>query len=109
MTFMDKNWIAVGEIEDIPRLGARVVRRNGTNIAVFRTEDDEVFALEDKCPHQGGPLSQGIVHDCKVTCPLHNWVIDLQSGGVVGPDEGQVTLIRVKVEKGLIYLSPSKR
>ena len=67
-------------LDDIPRLGARVVRTPSGNIAVFRTENDEVFALVDRCPHKGGPLSQGIVHGKRVACPLHNFVIDLASG-----------------------------
>jgi nitrite reductase (NADH) small subunit len=97
-------WIEIGGLEDIPRLGARVVRRNGTNIAVFRTEDDEVFALEDRCPHRGGPLSQGLVHGCRVTCPLHNLVLDLKTGTAVAPDEGATRTIPVKLEEGRIFL-----
>ncbi|MFX7720432.1 Rieske 2Fe-2S domain-containing protein, partial [Acinetobacter baumannii] len=64
------NWIEIGALKDIPRLGSRVVRTATGNIAVFRTENDEVFALDDRCPHKGGPLSQGIVHNRRVTCPL---------------------------------------
>ncbi len=87
------DWIDIGALDDIPRLGARVVNAGGEKIAVFRTDDDQVFALLDKCPHKGGPLSQGIVHGCKVTCPLHNFVIDLKSGGAVAPDEGSATTV----------------
>jgi nitrite reductase (NADH) small subunit len=102
-------WIEIGGLEDIPRLGARVVRRNGTNIAVFRTEDDEVFALEDRCPHRGGPLSQGLVHGCRVTCPLHNLVLDLKTGTAVAPDEGATRTIPVKLEEGRIFLGLGAR
>lgn len=98
-------WVEIGSLEDIPPLGARVVRGPSYNIAVFRTADDEVFALEDKCPHKGGPLSQGIVHDCRVTCPLHNLVLDLKSGEPVGPDEGKVRSFLVKQVDGRIYIS----
>ena len=52
-------WIEIGALSDIPVLGSRVVRTAGGDIAVFRTGDDEVFALDDKCPHKGGHLSQG--------------------------------------------------
>jgi nitrite reductase (NADH) small subunit len=97
-------WIEVGVIEDIPRLGARVVRSAGRDIAVFRNAKDEVFALEDRCPHRGGPLSQGIVHGCRVTCPLHNMVIELESGAAVAPDEGVVARFPIKVEDGRIFL-----
>ena len=81
------DWIEVGTLEDIPRQGARVVRTAEGDIAVFRTLDDEVFALRDKCPHKGGPLSQGIVHGRRVACPLHDWKIHLDTGLAVAPDE----------------------
>jgi nitrite reductase (NADH) small subunit len=97
-------WVEIGTLEDIPRLGARVVRSGGTNVAVFRTEDDRVFALVDRCPHKGGPLSQGIVHGCRVTCPLHNLVLDLTTGKAVAPDEGAARTIPVKLEERRIFL-----
>ncbi|MBI5449790.1 MAG: nitrite reductase small subunit NirD [Gammaproteobacteria bacterium] len=99
------DWIEVGRIEDIPRLGARVVRTPQGNIAVFRNAEDQVFALDDHCPHKGGPLSQGIVYDCKVACPLHNWRIDLASGHAVAPDEGQAAVHAVRLQDGRIFLS----
>ena len=99
-------WNEVGRIEDIPVLGARVVRRPGADIAVLRNGEDEIFALEDKSPHKGGPLSQGIVHGYRVTCPLHNWVLDLRSGETVGHDEGSVTTIPVRIEDGHIFMRP---
>ena len=97
-------WIEVGRLEDIPRLGARVVRRSGQDVAIFRTATDQVFALEDRCPHKGGPLSQGIVHGCRVTCPLHNMVIELETGAAVAPDEGVTNKIPAKVENGRVLL-----
>ncbi len=98
-------WIPVGHVDDIPRLGARVVKSPGGDIAVFRTEGDEIFALYDRCPHQGGPLSQGIVHGKAVACPLHNWTIDLTTGGVVGPDEGCTRVVPVTVTDGRIAIA----
>ena len=74
------DWLKVAALEDIPILGSRVVQSPGGDIAVFRTADDQVFALHDKCPHKGGPLSQGIVFGRKVACPLHNWNIGLDDG-----------------------------
>jgi len=99
------NWIEIGALKDIPRLGSRVVRTAAGNIAVFRTENDEVFALDDRCPHKGGPLSQGIVHNRRVTCPLHNFVIELESGRAVAPDEGCTHSYPAKVENGIVWLS----
>jgi len=98
------NWLEVGALEDIPRLGARVVRTAGGDIAVFRTADDQVFALRDRCPHKDGPLSQGIVFDRRVACPLHNWVIALDSGEATGPDSGCTRTYAVKVEDGRVYV-----
>lgn len=98
-------WIEIGGLEDIPRQGARVVRRMDGDIAVFRTLDDEVFALRDRCPHKGGPLSQGIVHGNKVACPLHDWKIHLDTGMAVAPDEGCAARFPVRVEGGRVFLS----
>ncbi len=102
---MSNDWIEVGKIDDIPRKGARVVRTGEGDIAVFRTADDRIFALRDKCPHKGGPLSQGIVHDTKVACPLHDWKIQLDTGEAVAPDEGCAATFPVKLEGQTIYLS----
>ena len=85
---MIMDWIDVGLVTDIPPMGARVVRSADGDIAVFRTADDQFFALYDRCPHKSGPLSEGIVHGRSVTCPLHNWVISLETGGVESPDQG---------------------
>lgn len=98
-------WIEVGSLQDIPMLGARVVRTAQGDIALFRTANNEVFALDDKCPHKGGPLSQGIVHGNRVTCPLHNWVVELASGSAMAPDEGRTACYPAKVEHGMVSIS----
>ena len=98
-------WIAIAKLDDIPRLGARKLQTEHLDIALFRTGNDSVFALRDRCPHRGGPLSQGIVHGHTVSCPLHNWKIDLESGGVLGPDQGCVHTYEIKLEEGVVYLS----
>jgi len=99
------DFVDIGAALDVPRLGARKVRTAGGVIAVFRTADDRFFALDDRCPHKGGPLSEGIVHGERVTCPLHNMVIELGSGEVVGPDEGCVARHLLKVESGRLLLA----
>jgi nitrite reductase (NADH) small subunit len=94
----------VCRLEEIPRLGARVVRSRHGDIAVFRTADDQVFALHDKCPHKGGPLSQGIVHGTRVACPLHNWNIDLEAGVATAPDKGCTRTFVVRVDAGEVFI-----
>ena len=98
-------WIEIGTLADIPKQGARVVRTQDGDIAVFRTADDEVFALRDRCPHKGGQLSQGIVYGHKVACPLHDWKINLDSGLAVAPDEGCAARFPVRIEGERIFLS----
>jgi nitrite reductase (NADH) small subunit len=101
---MKVEWLDIGTLDDIPRQGARTVSTPRGDIAVFRTLADEVYALDDHCPHKGGPLSQGIVHGHSVTCPLHNWVIDLASGEAAAPDHGCVRRIPVKLAEGRLLL-----
>lgn len=107
MTIMSKSWIDIGSLDDIPRQGARVVKTPRGCIGVFRTADDMVFAIEDKCPHKAGPLTEGIVHGTTVTCPLHNWVISLESGKAQGADVGSVVTFQLKVELGRVLLEAS--
>jgi len=97
-------WVRVCRLEDIPPLGARVVHREAGDIAVFRNAGNEVFALADRCPHKGGPLSQGIVHGNKVACPLHGWNIRLEDGRAVAPDEGCAATFPVRIESGEVFL-----
>ena len=103
------DWIDIGTLADIPQRGARTLQLPGEKeIAVFRTSDDHVFALVNECPHKKGPLSQGIVHDGAVTCPLHNWVIDLQTGDAMGADQGCVRTYEVRKDAdGLVSVSLS--
>ena len=101
-----ENWLRICGIDDIPRLGARVVRRgDGANVAIFRTAADAFFALDDRCPHRGGPLSQGIVYGERVACPLHNTSVELPNGCAVAPDKGEVRRYAVKIEAGHVYVA----
>lgn len=100
-------FVDIGSLDDIPAQGARLVRTAQGCIAVFRTADDRVFALDDRCPHKGGPLSEGIVHGTAVTCPLHNWVFDLNTGQAQGADDGAVKTYAVRVQGGRILIDAS--
>jgi len=101
-------WIDVGALEDLPRQGARLVKTAAGCVALFRTAADRVFALDDRCPHKGGPLSEGIVHGDQVTCPLHAWVFSLETGMAQGADEGAVRTFAVKVEAGRVLLDAGR-
>jgi nitrite reductase (NADH) small subunit len=102
-------WLTICRVEDIPRLGARrVAREAGAAVAVFRTADDSVFALLDRCPHKGGPLSQGIVFGDSVACPMHNWTIGLADGCARAPDAGCTPRFAVRVEAGSVALDATE-
>lgn len=98
-------WKKICLVTDIPVLGSRrVARAQGLDVAVFRNDVDGVFALLDRCPHKGGPLSQGIVFGTSVACPLHNWTIDLEGGCAKAPDEGCTPKFSVRVTDGSVHL-----
>ncbi len=97
-------WIEVGTLEQIPRLGSRVIKSAQGEIALFRTADDQVFALLNRCPHKQGPLADGLVHGHRITCPLHNWKLELESGEVVPPDVGCTPRFPVRIEQQRILL-----
>lgn len=102
---MSNQWKAICGVDDIPKLGARVVQRaDKPDVAIFRNNQDRIFALLDRCPHKGGPLSQGIVFGERVACPLHNWNIELPTGCAASPDEGCTQRFSVKVLDGQVYL-----
>ncbi|OOG48262.1 nitrite reductase small subunit NirD [Polaromonas sp. A23] len=98
-------WKKICLVTDIPVLGSRCVARpQGVDVAVFRNDENQVFALLDRCPHKGGPLSQGIVFGTSVACPLHNWTIGMEDGCAKSPDEGCTPKFAVKVEDGMVHL-----
>lgn len=105
MNALTPDWLDIGALTDIPARGGRVVKTPRGCIAVFRAFDDTVFALDDRCPHKGGPLSDGIVHGHKVTCPLHSLVIDLETGSAASPEDGAVRTHEVRVAEGRLLLS----
>ncbi|ELL4312822.1 assimilatory nitrite reductase small subunit [Pseudomonas aeruginosa] len=98
------NWLDICSLDEINPLGSRVVAGPKGDIAIFRAADDQVFALNDRCPHKGGPLSQGLIYGKRVACPLHNWQIELESGEAVAPDQGCAHRHPVRVENGRVLL-----
>lgn len=102
------DWIDIGPLDAVPPRGARVVKTAAGCVAVFRTGDDRVYALDNACPHKGGPLAEGIVHGNSVTCPLHAWVFDLETGRAQGADAGAVVTHPAEVVDGRIRLDLSQ-
>ncbi len=98
------DWIDIAALDEIPRRGARMVKTAMGCVAVFRTAEDAVFALDNACPHKAGPLAEGIVHGTSVTCPLHNWVISLETGEAQGADKGRVATYPARVDQGRVLL-----
>jgi nitrite reductase (NADH) small subunit len=101
-------WIAIVSVDDLPELGARVFQTPAGPIAIFRVKNDEIFAVLDRCPHKGGPLSQGIVHGKSVTCPLHAWNIQLEDGCAQAPDEGCVKTFTTDIRESMVYFKRSE-
>ena len=102
------DWIDIGPLDAVPARGARVVKTAAGCVAVFRTGDDRVYALDNACPHKGGPLAEGIIHGASVTCPLHAWVFDLETGKAQGADSGAVATHPARVIEGRILLDLSQ-
>lgn len=98
------SWIDVGSLEDIPLRGSRIVKTKAGCVALFRTDVEEVFATSNVCAHKKGPLSEGMVHGRKVTCPLHSWVYSLETGEAQGNEQGSIATYPVRLDAGRVYL-----
>ena len=98
------NWIKIVEVENVPSMGSRKVIVGAMEIVIFKTKDNSIFAVNNVCPHKQGKLSEGLVHDHMITCPLHNWDIDLETGIAVDENNECTKKYEVKVEEGVIYL-----
>ena len=99
-------WIRITEAENIPPREGRALELGERSLAVFNL-GDRFVAIENRCPHSGGPLADGIVGGTTVTCPMHNWRVCLDSGEVTKPCEAGVPGVQtfpVKVEHGVILL-----
>ncbi|XOB62568.1 nitrite reductase small subunit NirD [Campylobacterota bacterium DY0563] len=97
-------WYKVAQIEDIPQMGSRKIIIGETEIAIFKTNDGAIFAINNICPHKQGKLSEGLIHEHIVTCPLHNWNIDLSSGEALGNDTGCTNIYKTKIKNNILYL-----
>jgi nitrite reductase (NADH) small subunit len=92
---------------DVPFGEGRSVALTNRRVGVFNTASG-FFAVDNDCPHQGGPLSDGILADACVTCPLHGWRIDLRNGTVHGQPE-TVKTYELEVRDGTVWLLPGEQ
>lgn len=100
-----KNWIKITEVENVPSMGSRTVLINNTEIALFKTKEGSIFAINNTCPHKQGKLADGLVHGNNVTCPLHNWDIDLRNGKALGDDHGCTNIYESKIENNFFFIN----
>ena len=100
-----KMWIRVAHCRDIPLREGRAITVGNREIAVFNL-GDRFLALENRCPHKGGPLADGIVTGATVVCPLHAWKLSLESGKGLNSAGASscVETFRTRVEHGVIFL-----
>ncbi len=96
--------VLLGSIHDFPESLGKTVKVNQKEIAVFKLSSGKIQAVDNRCPHKGGVLSEGIVSGDSVFCPMHDWKICLDNGRVHEPDTGLVKAYRTSVEEELVYL-----
>ena len=106
MSTPSHHWFAVASCDSIPPREGRVVELEGRQIAIFNL-DGQFRAVENKCPHRGGPLADGILSGSKVVCPLHSWTFDLTDGCVTNHPESKacLTTFPVRIEAGIVWVA----
>jgi len=100
-----KVWVRITAVENIPLREGRSVEVGGHDLAIFNL-GNRFLAVENRCPHRGGPLADGIVSGSTVVCPLHAWKIDLVTGSVTNRAENLqcVRTFQTRVEDGVILV-----
>lgn len=103
---IDARWIRMTRCDDVPPREGRVAFVGDRAIAIFNTGDGRFLAVDNRCPHRGGPLADGIVAGETVVCPLHAWKISLRTGSVEQPAEPRacVRAYRTRVEAGIVLV-----
>ncbi|MCM3714684.1 nitrite reductase small subunit NirD [Alkalihalobacillus oceani] len=96
--------VKVARLDELSIGLGKKVEIAGEEIALFKQEDQGVHAIQNRCPHKGGPLSEGIVSGEHVFCPLHDWKVNVRDGIVQAPDEGCVKRYEVDIVGEDIYI-----
>lgn len=101
---LETQLVKVAHVDEIPYQVGKEVSVDNIEIAIFRLSSGKFKAVENRCPHKQGPLSEGIVSGEFVFCPLHDWKIDLTSGDVQKPDDGCVQTYSVEVMNNEVFI-----
>jgi nitrite reductase (NADH) small subunit len=101
-------FVTVASVDEIPSGTAKSVIVRSQEIAIFHV-DDEWYAIEGTCPHQGGPLAEGWVHEKTVTCPWHAWCFSLETGRLQLLETTGVATFELRVEDGTVAVNPEPR
>ena len=104
MVNASKTMIRVGTVDDMTDRLGKTVRAGELEIAVYKLSNGRIRAIENRCPHKGGVLTEGIVSGDFVFCPMHDWKICLHDGKVQEPDSGCVKSFETIIEGDEIYL-----
>lgn len=105
VTKIDRAFVEVCDSSDVRIDAFKVVRWGGVPVALFRS-NNHVYAIDNRCPHMGFPLSKGEVHEEIVVCPWHHWKFDLATGGCFSAGEYDVTCYETRERDGRIWLGP---
>ena len=98
------SWQKLCAVDDIPCRGAkRVIGLADVDVALFRLADERVVALENRCPHKGGPLVEGMISGDKVICPFHNKKVGLFNGCIGQSKKGAARQFKIKIEQGFVW------
>lgn len=96
--------IKVAAVDEIPQKLGKTIYIGPHEIALFHLETGEFRAIENRCPHKGGVLVEGMVSGEHVFCPMHDWKINVNDGQVQKPDNGCVKTFKVEVENNEVFI-----
>ncbi|OLN23927.1 nitrite reductase [Domibacillus antri] len=96
--------VKAASFQEMPEKIGQTIRIGSVEIALFKLADGHVRAIENRCPHKGGVLAQGIVSGEHVFCPMHDWRINTTDGKAAAPDHGCVKTYDVKIEGDDVYI-----
>lgn len=95
----------LANVDDVPEgKGIMVRAKDGSEIALF-CHDGKIYALDNVCPHMGGPLGEGELEGCIVTCPWHGWQFDVTNGECVNMPGDDAKTFKITIQNHEIFLT----